>query len=56
MNITVRKIGNSEGVILPKEVLERLIIQLVLMVAAGEIDEIGAAAFFRDHIQPVETA
>jgi putative addiction module antidote len=23
MNITVRKIGNSEGVILPKEVLER---------------------------------
>ena len=24
MNITVRKIGNSEGVILPKDVLERL--------------------------------
>lgn len=24
MNITVRRIGNSEGVILPKEVLERL--------------------------------
>lgn len=24
MNVTVRKIGNSEGVILPKEVLERL--------------------------------
>ncbi len=24
MNITVRKIGNSEGVILPKEMLERL--------------------------------
>jgi putative addiction module antidote len=24
MNTTVRKIGNSEGVILPKEVLERL--------------------------------
>ena len=23
MNITVRKIGNSEGVILPKEVLDR---------------------------------
>jgi putative addiction module antidote len=23
MNVTVRKIGNSEGVILPKEVLER---------------------------------
>ena len=24
MNVTVRKIGNSEGVILPKEVLEKL--------------------------------
>ena len=24
MNVTVRKIGNSEGVILPKDVLERL--------------------------------
>jgi putative addiction module antidote len=24
MNVTVRKIGNSEGVILPKEVLERM--------------------------------
>ncbi|EJN02649.1 type II toxin-antitoxin system death-on-curing family toxin [Phyllobacterium sp. YR531] len=29
------------------------IIQLVVMVAAGEIDETGAAAFFRDHIQPI---
>lgn len=24
MNITIRKIGNSEGVIIPKEVLQRL--------------------------------
>ncbi|NVP54413.1 AbrB/MazE/SpoVT family DNA-binding domain-containing protein [Mycoplana rhizolycopersici] len=24
MNVTVRKIGNSEGIIIPKEVLERL--------------------------------
>ncbi|KQR73373.1 AbrB/MazE/SpoVT family DNA-binding domain-containing protein [Rhizobium sp. Leaf341] len=24
MNITIRKIGNSEGVILPKEVLDRM--------------------------------
>lgn len=31
------------------------IIQLVLMVAAAEIDEAGAAAFFRDHIEPIET-
>ncbi|MBN9074358.1 MAG: type II toxin-antitoxin system death-on-curing family toxin [Rhizobiales bacterium] len=30
------------------------IIQFVLMVAASEIDEEGAAAFFRDHIVPVE--
>lgn len=29
------------------------IIQFVLMVAAGEIDEDGAAAFFRDHVAPV---
>lgn len=28
------------------------LIQFVLMVAAGEIDEDGAAAFFRDHIEP----
>lgn len=27
MNVTLRKIGNSEGVILPKEVLERLNLQ-----------------------------
>jgi death-on-curing protein len=26
------------------------IIQLVMIVAAGEIDEAGAAAFFRDHV------
>jgi death-on-curing protein len=31
------------------------IIQFVMMVAAGEIDEIGAAAFFHDHIVPVES-
>lgn len=29
------------------------IIQFVLMVAAGEIDETGAAAFFRDHVEPI---
>lgn len=29
------------------------IIQLVMMVAAGEIDEAGAAAFFRDHVVKV---
>jgi death on curing protein len=30
------------------------LIQLVTLVASGEIDEDGAAAFFRDHIEPVE--
>ena len=30
------------------------IINLVLKVAAGEIDEVGAATFFRDHTVPVE--
>jgi death on curing protein len=30
------------------------LIQLVTMVAAGEIDEDGAAAFFRDHLEPIE--
>lgn len=30
------------------------IIQFVMMVAAGEIDEAGAAAFLRDHTVPVE--
>jgi len=30
------------------------LIQFVTMVAAGDIDEAGAAAFFRDHIEPIE--
>lgn len=30
------------------------IIQFVLMVAAGEIDETGAAVFFRDHVVKAE--
>src|SRR4051812_20874623 len=30
------------------------LIQFVTMVAAGEIDETGAAAFFRDHIEPIK--
>lgn len=35
------------------EVTSEDVIQLVLMVASGEIDETGAAAFFRDHIEPI---
>jgi len=30
------------------------LIQLLTMVAASEIDEDGAAAFFRDHIEPIK--
>ncbi|TPL69191.1 type II toxin-antitoxin system death-on-curing family toxin [Mesorhizobium sp. B2-3-15] len=30
------------------------VIQLVMMVAAGEIDEAGAAAFFREHVVKLE--
>src|SRR5262245_14575344 len=30
------------------------LIQLVTMVAAGEIDEDGAAAFFGDHVEPLQ--
>lgn len=41
MNVTVRKIGNSEGVILPKEILERLNVRagdtLVAIEDAGEV-------------------
>ncbi len=35
------------------EVTSEEVIQLVLMVASGEIDETGAAAFFRDFIEPI---
>ena len=33
---------------------EGTLYEFVMMVAAGEIDEDGAAAFFRDHTVPVE--
>ncbi|GAA2861870.1 death-on-curing protein [Aminobacter niigataensis] len=36
------------------EAAQEDIIQFVLMVAAGEIDETGAAAFLRDHAVPIE--
>lgn len=37
------------------EASQQDVIQFVLMVAAGEIDEAGATAFFRDHTVPVES-
>ena len=36
------------------EAAQEDVIQFVLMVAAGEIDEAGAVAFFRDHTVAVE--
>ena len=40
MNIIVRKIGNSEGIIIPKEVLDRVGVRAgELREAAGAIDE-----------------
>ena len=37
------------------EASQQDVIQFVLMVAAGEIDEAGATAFFRDHTIAVES-
>ena len=31
-----------------------LVYELVMAVASGEIDEDGAAAFFRDHVEPID--
>ncbi|UNK37003.1 AbrB/MazE/SpoVT family DNA-binding domain-containing protein [Shinella sp. H4-D48] len=41
MNITIRKIGNSEGIIIPKDVLDRMGVkagdEIVLLEEDGEI-------------------
>ena len=47
MNVTIRKIGNSEGIIIPKEVLDRLGLK------AGDSMELSAENG-RLTIQPVE--
>lgn len=48
MNVTVRKIGNSEGVILPKDLLERLNVKegdkLTLVESRNGIQLIPASA------------
>ncbi|MCV9965776.1 AbrB/MazE/SpoVT family DNA-binding domain-containing protein [Pararhizobium sp. BT-229] len=38
MNVTIRKIGNSEGVIIPKEVLDRLGLRAGDELSLQEID------------------
>ncbi|MBB3389791.1 putative addiction module antidote [Rhizobium sp. BK529] len=47
MNVTIRKIGNSEGVIIPKEVLDRFGLK------AGDILELQAEDG-RFYMQPVD--
>lgn len=37
------------------EASQEEVIQLVMMVASGDIDEDGAAAFFRDHVVPLKS-
>lgn len=62
MNVTVRKIGNSEGIIIPKDVLDRLGVKagdeitmtsegskLILTAADGDFDrQLGHAEKFMD--------
>ncbi|WP_430440613.1 AbrB/MazE/SpoVT family DNA-binding domain-containing protein [Shinella sp.] len=62
MNVTIRKIGNSEGIIIPKEILDRMGVkagdeiimtskgsQLVLSVADGDFNrQLGHAEKFMD--------
>lgn len=62
MNITIRKIGNSEGIIIPKDVLDRMGVKagddvtitsegskLILTAADGDFDrQLGHAEKFMD--------
>ena len=62
MNITIRKIGNSEGIIIPKDVLDRMGVKagdemtltsegskLILAAADGDFDrQLGHAEKFMD--------
>ena len=49
--LKLTQIGNSVGVILPKETLARLKLTMQ-SVAAGEIDEAAFATWIRKHMQP----
>ncbi|CAK7255541.1 MULTISPECIES: AbrB/MazE/SpoVT family DNA-binding domain-containing protein [unclassified Shinella] len=62
MNVTIRKIGNSEGIIIPKDVLDRMGVKagdeitmtsegskLILSVADGDFErQLGHAEKFMD--------
>ncbi|WCJ63425.1 AbrB/MazE/SpoVT family DNA-binding domain-containing protein [Agrobacterium tumefaciens] len=55
MNITIRKIGNSEGIIIPKEVLDRMGLKagdsLELREAAGNIELVPEHAELREQLE-----
>lgn len=57
MNVTIRKIGNSEGIIIPKEVLEQLGLkagdQMEVNVGNGELQ---LKAVDEDFVRQVEHA
>ena len=60
MNVTIRKIGNSEGVIIPKEVLDRLGLkagdQLTLNEKAGQIELVPEQADFAEQMTAARIA
>ncbi|NLS19283.1 AbrB/MazE/SpoVT family DNA-binding domain-containing protein [Rhizobium sp. P40RR-XXII] len=55
MNVTIRKIGNSEGVIIPKEVLQRLGLKngdaLEIREANGNIELVPERADLTEQLQ-----
>lgn len=55
MNTTIRKIGNSEGVILPKEVLDRLNLKagdtLTLVEREGALELLPASADLAEQLE-----
>lgn len=55
MNITIRKIGNSEGIIIPKEILDRMGLKagdaLELRETAGNIELVPEHAELREQLE-----
>lgn len=55
MNTTIRKIGNSEGIILPKEVLDRLNLKagdiLTLVEREGALELLPASADLAEQLE-----
>lgn len=55
MNITIRKIGNSEGVILPKDVLDRMGVKagdvLTIHVSDNRLELVPETASFAEQLK-----